>query len=54
MAITLPPCLLPEDWPRAAAQRLFKELEQALAEPAERFFDAIYRTIEERDEKRAR
>ena len=51
---TLPPCLLPEDWPRAAAQRLFKELEQALAEPAERFFDAIYRTIEERDEKRAR
>jgi len=51
---SLPPCLLPEDWPRPAAQRLFEELEQALAKPAERFFDAIYRTIGERDEEKAR
>jgi phenylacetic acid degradation operon negative regulatory protein len=38
----LPSALLPEDWPRPAAQLLFKELRQALAEPAERFFDSIY------------
>jgi phenylacetic acid degradation operon negative regulatory protein len=40
----LPPCLLPEDWPRPSAQLLFKELLQALTEPAERFFDTIYKT----------
>jgi len=38
------PLLLPENWPRSSAQLLFEELRQALAEPAERFFDAIYRT----------
>ncbi|MDY6875678.1 MAG: PaaX family transcriptional regulator C-terminal domain-containing protein [Chloroflexota bacterium] len=40
----LPPSLLPKDWPRTSAQLLFKELQQALAEPAERFFDVIYET----------
>jgi len=39
----LPPSLLPEDWPRPSAQLLFKELLQVLTEPAERFFDTIYR-----------
>ena len=39
----LPSVLLPEDWPRPTAQMLFKELKQALTEPAESFFDAIYK-----------
>lgn len=39
---TLPSGLLPEDWPRPAARSLYKELHQALAEPAERFFDTIF------------
>ena len=41
---TLPSSLLPEDWPRPTAQLLSKELQQALAEPAERYFDTIYKT----------
>jgi phenylacetic acid degradation operon negative regulatory protein len=40
----LPASLLPEDWPRPKAQLLAQELQQALAEPAERFFDSIYET----------
>ncbi len=38
----LPPSLLPEDWPRPSGQLLFRELQQVLAGPAERFFDTIY------------
>jgi phenylacetic acid degradation operon negative regulatory protein len=51
---TLPASLLPEDWPRPTAQLLSKELEQALAEPAERYFDTIYKTTKkgETDGKR--
>jgi len=41
---TLPPSLLPKDWPRPTAQLLTGELQQALADPAERYFDAIYET----------
>lgn len=48
----LPFFLLPEDWPRPSAQSLFEKLWQALAEPAERFFDAIYETKGETDDKR--
>jgi len=48
----LPPALLPEDWPRSSARRLFEGLKQALAEPAERFFDGIYETGEETDDER--
>jgi len=48
----LPPSLLPEDWPRPSAQLLFKELQHALAEPAEHFFDTIYQTKGESDDKR--
>lgn len=44
----LPSSLLPEDWPHPPAQLVFKKLQQALAEPADRFFDAIYKT-ERRD-----
>jgi phenylacetic acid degradation operon negative regulatory protein len=43
---TLPSSLLPEDWPRPKAQLLTQELQQALTEPAERFFDSIYETAE--------
>jgi phenylacetic acid degradation operon negative regulatory protein len=45
---SLPPALLPRDWPRLPAQALFKELQHALAKPAERFFDAIYHSPEKR------
>lgn len=38
----LPPELLPPDWPRPAAQRLFKELQRGLKEPAVRFFGTIF------------
>ena len=48
----LPPALLPADWPRPSAQLLFKELQQALADPAECFFDAIYETKGETNGKR--
>lgn len=48
----LPSSLLPEDWPRPSAQLLFKELQQALAGPAERFFDTIYRGKGETDGKK--
>jgi phenylacetic acid degradation operon negative regulatory protein len=41
---TLPSSLLPKDWPRPTAQLLTEELQQALAEPAERYFDTIYGT----------
>lgn len=41
---TLPASLLPEDWPRPAAQLLTEEFQQALAEPAERYFNMIYKT----------
>ncbi len=41
----LPLHLLPEDWPRPTAQTLFKQLQCACDEPANRFFDSIYRTI---------
>ena len=37
----LPPPLLPEDWPRPAAQALFKGLQHALSEPAACFFEAV-------------
>jgi len=47
----LPLSLLPEDWPCPSAQLLFEELRQALAKPAERFFDAIYETKGETDDK---
>jgi phenylacetic acid degradation operon negative regulatory protein len=42
----LPPALLPEDWPRPAAQSLNVRLRQLLAEPAGRFFDEIYEATE--------
>jgi phenylacetic acid degradation operon negative regulatory protein len=42
--VALPFRFLPEDWPRPAAQRLFEELRQSLAAPAERFFETIRRT----------
>lgn len=38
----LPPSILPKDWPRPSAQLFCKELQQALAESANHFFDAIY------------
>lgn len=44
---TLPPVLLPEDWPRPAAQSLYLKLRQMLVEPAECFFDEIYETSED-------
>ncbi|MDY7077200.1 MAG: PaaX family transcriptional regulator C-terminal domain-containing protein [Chloroflexota bacterium] len=42
---TLPSSLLPDDWPCPTAQLLTQELQQALAEPAERFFDSIYEGV---------
>jgi phenylacetic acid degradation operon negative regulatory protein len=42
----LPPDLLPKDWPRLRAQELSVEIQRVLAEPAERFFETIYETIE--------
>lgn len=42
----LPSALLPEDWPRPAAQSLYVRLRQLLAEPAGRFFDEIYEATE--------
>ena len=45
----LPPVLLPEDWPRPAAQSLYLKLRQNLLEPAEDFFDEIYETSEAPD-----
>lgn len=51
----LPSSLLPKDWPRPAAQAFFKELQHALTEPAERFFDSIYETMKgETDDQRTR
>lgn len=47
----LPSSLLPEDWPRPSAQLLFEEIKQALAEPAERFFETIYRTKGEANDR---
>lgn len=47
----LPPSLLPQDWPRSSAQLLFKELLQALAKPADCFFDTICKTGGETDDK---
>jgi len=41
---TLPPALLPPDWPRPAAQSLLESVQQTLGEPAGRFFDAIFET----------
>ena len=49
---TLPSSLLPEDWPRYAAQSLSDELQQALLEPAERFFDSIYKPTEETNDRK--
>jgi phenylacetic acid degradation operon negative regulatory protein len=40
----LPAALLPPDWPRPMAQAQALELQRALAEPAERYFDTIYET----------
>lgn len=40
----LPAALLPQDWPRPTANLRAGELQQALAEPAERYFDTIYMT----------
>jgi phenylacetic acid degradation operon negative regulatory protein len=40
----LPAALLPPDWPRPTAQARALELQQALAEPAERYFDSFYET----------
>ena len=51
---SLPSSLLPEDWPRPPAQLLFEEIKQALAEPAERFFDIIYEPKGDTDDKRKR
>jgi len=48
----LPFSLLPDDWPCSPARLLFKELQHALTGPAERFFDAIYQTKGETDDKR--
>ena len=48
----LPPSLLSKDWPRHSAQSLFKELQHVLAKPAERFFDTIYETKGDTDDKR--
>jgi phenylacetic acid degradation operon negative regulatory protein len=50
----LPSSLLPKDWPHTSAQLLSKKVQQALAEPAERFFDAIYETKGDVDAKRSR
>jgi phenylacetic acid degradation operon negative regulatory protein len=41
----LPPDLLPEDWPRLGAEELSVEMQHALAESANRFFETIYETI---------
>jgi phenylacetic acid degradation operon negative regulatory protein len=38
----LPPEFLPPDWPRPAAQQLFKGLQRTLREPAGRFFGTIF------------
>lgn len=40
------PDLLPEDWPRPAAQSSYLSLRQLLAEPARHFFDEPCDTIE--------
>jgi len=48
----LPPALLPADWPRPVAKLLFKELQQALTEPAASFFGTIYETKGESDDQR--
>jgi phenylacetic acid degradation operon negative regulatory protein len=42
----LPAILLPESWPRPAGQKLFKQLQHSLAEPAERFFDHVYGLVQ--------
>jgi phenylacetic acid degradation operon negative regulatory protein len=47
----LPPSLLPQGWPRSSAQQLFQALLEALARPANRFFDTIYKTGGEINEK---
>ncbi|MEA3439882.1 MAG: PaaX family transcriptional regulator C-terminal domain-containing protein [Chloroflexota bacterium] len=44
---SLPSSLLPTAWPRPTAQLLTQELQQTLAEPAERFFEAIYQAGED-------
>jgi len=49
----LPPSLLPQAWPRSSAQRLFQTLLKALAKPANRFFDTIYKTGGETNDKDA-
>lgn len=40
----LPDPLLPESWPRPRAQACLKAIQRFFNEPAESFFDAIYRT----------
>ena len=42
----LPSFLLPEDWPRSEAESLSVEVQRVLAEPAERYFDTIYKTTQ--------
>jgi phenylacetic acid degradation operon negative regulatory protein len=42
----LPLALLPKDWPRPAALSLHRKVRHTLAEPAEHFFDEIYKTSE--------
>jgi phenylacetic acid degradation operon negative regulatory protein len=42
----LPTALLPEDWPSDMALSRYEELQNRLAEPAERFFDEIFKTNE--------
>jgi phenylacetic acid degradation operon negative regulatory protein len=43
---TLPSSLLPQDWPHQEALSLYRETRNTLAEPAERFFDGIYKTAD--------
>ena len=47
----LPPTLLPEDWPRFEAVELSAQVRHVLSAPAERFFDTIYTTSEQIDQK---
>lgn len=47
----LPPDLLPEDWPRMEAEELSIKIQRVLAEPAERFFETIYETIDSKGDK---
>jgi phenylacetic acid degradation operon negative regulatory protein len=42
----LPSSLLPEGWPRSEAESLSVEVQRVLAEPAERYFDTIYKTTQ--------